>query len=105
MANVPGVQWTNQNDFARPMCKISEPCESKPATIAGETISTAASASCSTRAPGPVQSMVPASSHRDTAGARASEHPDMTEDLGEVLSTSVVDVECEVSTGVNVRDS
>jgi hypothetical protein len=29
----------------------------------------------------------------------------MTEDLAEVLSTNVVDVEYEVSTGVNVRES
>jgi hypothetical protein len=36
---------------------------------------------------------------------RAVEHPDMTEDLAEVLSTSVVEVEYEVSTGVNVRDA
>jgi hypothetical protein len=37
--------------------------------------------------------------------ARAVEHLDMTEDLAEVLSTSVVDVEYAVSTGVNMRDS
>ena len=36
--------------------------------------------------------------------AKAVEHPDMTEELAEVLSTRAVDVECEVSTGVNVRD-
>jgi hypothetical protein len=34
---------------------------------------------------------------------RAVEHPDMTEELAEILSTRVVDVEYEVSTGVNVR--
>ena len=34
----------------------------------------------------------------------AVEHEDMTEDLAEVLSTRVVDVEYEVSTGVNVRE-
>ena len=34
---------------------------------------------------------------------RAVEHPDMTEDLAQTLSTSVVDVEYRVETGVNVR--
>ncbi|EMA47750.1 DUF7692 domain-containing protein [Halococcus salifodinae] len=36
--------------------------------------------------------------------AEAVEHPDMTEDLAETLSTRVVDVEYKVSTGVNVRE-
>ena len=35
----------------------------------------------------------------------AVEHPDMTEDLAEVLSTSVVGVEYQVETGVSVHDS
>ena len=35
---------------------------------------------------------------------RAVEHEDMTEELAEILSTRVVDVEYEVSTGVNVRE-
>ena len=35
--------------------------------------------------------------------AKAVEHEDMTEELAEILSTRVVDVEYEVSTGVNVR--
>ena len=34
---------------------------------------------------------------------KAVQHPDMTEELAEVLSTSVVDVEYRVETGVNVR--
>jgi len=34
--------------------------------------------------------------------AEAVEHPDMTEELAEVLSTHVVDVEYEVSTNVKV---
>ena len=34
---------------------------------------------------------------------KAVQHPDMTEKLAEVLSTSVVDVEYRVETGVNVR--
>lgn len=34
----------------------------------------------------------------------AAEHPDMTEELAEILSTDTVDVEYEVSTGVNVRE-
>ena len=34
---------------------------------------------------------------------KAVQHPDMTEELAEVLSTSVVDVEYHVETGVNVR--
>ena len=34
---------------------------------------------------------------------RVVEHPDMTEELAEILSTSVVNVEYEVSTGVSVR--
>ena len=34
---------------------------------------------------------------------RAVEHPDMTEELAEILSTRVVDIEYEVSTGVNVE--
>jgi hypothetical protein len=34
---------------------------------------------------------------------RAVKHPGMTEELAEVLSTNVVDVEYEVSTGVNVE--
>ena len=34
---------------------------------------------------------------------KAVEHPDMTEDLAEVLSTPTVDVEYCVETGVNVR--
>lgn len=34
----------------------------------------------------------------------AAEHPDMTEELAEILSTRVVEVEYEVSTGVNMRD-
>lgn len=33
---------------------------------------------------------------------RAAEHPDMTEDLAEVLSTSRVEVEYRVETGVNI---
>jgi hypothetical protein len=33
----------------------------------------------------------------------AVEHPDMTEELAEILSTSVVDVEYRVETGVNVE--
>jgi hypothetical protein len=36
--------------------------------------------------------------------AKAVEHPDMTEELAEVLSTRVVDIEYQVSAGVNVRD-
>lgn len=35
---------------------------------------------------------------------RAVEHPDMTEELTEVLTTGVVNVEYEVSTGVNVSE-
>lgn len=34
---------------------------------------------------------------------QAVEHEDMTPELAEILSTRVVDVEYEVSTGVNVR--
>jgi hypothetical protein len=34
----------------------------------------------------------------------AVEHEDMTEELAEILSTRAVEVEYEVSTGVNVRD-
>ena len=34
---------------------------------------------------------------------QAVEHPDMTEELAEVLSISVIDVEYRVETGVNVR--
>jgi hypothetical protein len=34
----------------------------------------------------------------------AVEHPDMTEELAEILSTRVVDVEYEVSTGVSVHE-
>jgi hypothetical protein len=36
---------------------------------------------------------------------RAVEYPDITEDLAEALSTSIVEVEYEVDTGVNVRDT
>ena len=35
---------------------------------------------------------------------KAVEHEDMTEELAEILSTRVVDVEYQVSTGVNVRE-
>jgi len=35
--------------------------------------------------------------------AKAVDHPDMTEDLAEVLTTPTVDVEYRVETGVNVR--
>ena len=35
--------------------------------------------------------------------AKAVEHPDMTEELAEVLSTPTVDVEYQVETGVQVR--
>ena len=35
--------------------------------------------------------------------AKAVEHPDMTEELAEILSTRVVDVEYEISTDVSVR--
>ena len=35
--------------------------------------------------------------------AKAVEHPDMTEELAEVLSTPTVDVEYHVETGVHVR--
>ncbi|WP_049998582.1 DUF7692 domain-containing protein [Halococcus sediminicola] len=35
----------------------------------------------------------------------AVDYPDMTSELADVLSTSVVDVEYEVSTGVSVRGS
>ncbi|WP_435078428.1 DUF7692 domain-containing protein [Halococcus sp. AFM35] len=35
--------------------------------------------------------------------AEAVEHEDMTPELAEILSTRVVDVEYEVSTGVSVR--
>ena len=34
---------------------------------------------------------------------RAVEHPDMTEELAEMLSTSTVNVEYRVETGVNVE--
>jgi hypothetical protein len=34
---------------------------------------------------------------------KAVDHPDMTEDLAEVLSTPTVDVEYRVETGVKVR--
>ena len=34
----------------------------------------------------------------------AVEHPDMTEELDEILSTPAVDVKYAISTGVNVRD-
>ena len=36
--------------------------------------------------------------------AKAVEHEDMTEELAEILSTRVVNVEYEVSTGVTVRE-
>ena len=36
--------------------------------------------------------------------AKAVEHPDMTEELAEILSNRVVDVEYQVSTGVTVRE-
>jgi hypothetical protein len=35
--------------------------------------------------------------------AKAVEHPDMTENLAEILSTPTVDVEYRVERGVNVR--
>jgi hypothetical protein len=35
----------------------------------------------------------------------AVDHPDMTEDLAEVLSTQAVEVEYRVETGVNLPDS
>ena len=35
--------------------------------------------------------------------AKAVEHPDMPEDLAEILSTPTVNVEYRVETGVNVR--
>ena len=35
---------------------------------------------------------------------RTVKHPDITEDLAEMLSTRVVDVEYEVSTGVTIRE-
>ena len=34
---------------------------------------------------------------------KAVEHPDMTEDLAEILTTPTVDVEYQVETGVSVR--
>ena len=34
---------------------------------------------------------------------KAVEHPDMTEELAEVLSTPTVDVEYQIETGVSVR--
>jgi len=34
---------------------------------------------------------------------KAAEHPDMTEDLAEILTTPTVDVEYQVETGVSVR--
>ena len=34
---------------------------------------------------------------------KAAEHPDMTEDLAEILSTPIVEVEHEIETGVNVK--
>lgn len=34
---------------------------------------------------------------------RAVEHPDMTEELAEILSTRVVEVEYHVETGVNIE--
>jgi len=34
---------------------------------------------------------------------KAAEHPDMTEELAEVLSTPTVDVEYQIETGVSVR--
>jgi hypothetical protein len=34
---------------------------------------------------------------------RAVKHPDMTEELAEVLSTSMVDVEYRIETGVNIE--
>ncbi len=37
--------------------------------------------------------------------AEAVEHSDMTEDLAEILSTRMVEVEYRVERGVNVRDS
>jgi hypothetical protein len=36
--------------------------------------------------------------------AEAVEHPDMSEDLAEILSTNVVDVEYRVERGVSVRN-
>lgn len=35
---------------------------------------------------------------------RAADHPDMTEELAEILSTPQVEVEYRVESGVNVRD-
>lgn len=35
---------------------------------------------------------------------RAAEHPDMTEELAEILSTPQVEVEYHVESGVNVKD-
>ena len=34
---------------------------------------------------------------------KAAEHPDMTEELAEVLLTPTVDVEYQIETGVSVR--
>lgn len=35
---------------------------------------------------------------------KAAKHPDMTEELAEILSTSQVEVEYRVESGVNIKD-
>ena len=62
-----------------------------PRMSSGDRVDPAIEASCEF-----TQQMLPAL-------AEAADHPDMTEDLAEILSTRAVEVEYHVETGVSVR--
>ncbi|GAA0453570.1 hypothetical protein GCM10008985_06640 [Halococcus dombrowskii] len=95
-----------QNGFARAMCKISRHMRIETSgkyawridlyDDVGELLDESTRSGAVDGACEFTQQMLPAL-------AKAVEHPDMTEELAEILSTRVVDVEYEISTDVSVR--
>ena len=73
--------------------------------MAGGSGCTMTSASCSRRTldRGPIDGACLFTRQMLPALEKAAEHPDMTEELAEVLSTPTVDVEYQIETGVSVR--
>ena len=104
MADETAVLPPDENTFGEPMCKISGPMRIETSgkyewrtdlyddvgdQLGESTRSGAVDGACEFTA-----QMLPALEE-------AVEHPDMTEDLAEVLSTSMVEVEYRVERGVN----
>ena len=101
------VQSPEQNTFAVPMCKIRRPMRIQTTgdyawrtdlyDDVGDLLGEPPRSGAVDASAEFTREMLPAL-------RRAVEHEDMTEDLAEILSTGVAEVEYRIETGVNVSD-